>query len=1031
MDALWFTMDWGGGKSGVSFADVTITGPGGEGINQKQLVLASPLDNAPPEYSNFIFLSGTAEPKLFRVSSVSEVEKGRYQIEANTYDPDKWAYVEGGVEVAPPVFTDPRSGVVVPPTNLFINEKTLYVDNQVKRVIVVSWTASTSPVVATYNVTWRSAGGNLVTTTGIKRSYFEIEGVIPGLLEVQVVAVSHKNVNSQPLRGTYTVVASETTGSVLNPVTNLQVVGGGTTFTGRTLTVQWTNPTTNGTAADSVADFKVEVYSGATLLRTEYVAAVAPGATQRYVYDYDKNLIDGGPRRQVTINVQARDGKRKLSNATQATFNNPVPPLLTGFVGVPAVGSVLLKWDRPTTSDFKGVLIWRTTSTGPTLSAGNLIADVTGSSFIDTGLTAGTSNTYMLAAYDDFSRPVDGVGLNKLSTASYTTTSNAGIPAGVFLPSTGAIGDLFFQTTTQKLFRYTSGGWTAAVPTVDLTGTIGSSLIDNGAITTDKIINDAITSVKLADGAVVQDKIAARTINASKLIMTDMTNYVNNGQFTDGFGQASTVDWKPTTSTLEAFTYQVGTAPTPSPGPTYLKVTGGIYASSSIYNEQKFAIDNAEDTMLLSFWACKDPGATVSFTPGIGNSSWTFITPIPLTDTWQRYTVEIFQQPGNSNTGRMAQLSLVTFFSGTKIFYITGVELRKKNAAKLVVDGGITTNLLAANSVVASKIQAGSILADKLAANSVTANAIAANSIVAGKIAASAVTADNLAANSVTADAIAANAVTAAKLVAGSIDASKIVAGTITANEIADSTITNAKIGGPLYSTNFDGTFSGGAIATNGTQGWAIDQTGKMVLDATVHRQQKLNASQARAYLHSTGTAVSTVTAARKFSAITLGSSQVVQSAANGFITVYVDTTTPKLLEAYFSIQAVNGGTTLGSPPLATSTLLSGGQDWTATTPTTYVYNIPFSLSWLFSGNYYVSTATLRPGMSGSLPAPALINNLLTAGTWDLSVNTVLNLYDTNSSTPAVNIRYVTITVGGWVFEHRGSEPYTPASPII
>lgn len=113
-----------------------------------------------------------------------------------------------------------------------------------------------------------------------------------------------------------------------------------------------------------------------------------------------------------------------------------------------------------------------------------------------------------------------------------------------------------------------------------------------------------------------------------------------------------------------------------------------------------------------------------------------------------------------------------------------------------VSDGAITTDKLAANSVVAGKIAAGEVTTVKLDAGAVTADKIGADAVTAGKIDAGAVTAGTIAADAVTANEIAADAVTAEQIQAGAVDADAIAAHSINAEHLSANAITAEAITG-------------------------------------------------------------------------------------------------------------------------------------------------------------------------------------------------------------------------------------------
>lgn len=128
--------------------------------------------------------------------------------------------------------------------------------------------------------------------------------------------------------------------------------------------------------------------------------------------------------------------------------------------------------------------------------------------------------------------------------------------------------------------------------------------------------------------------------------------------------------------------------------------------------------------------------------------------------------------------------------------------------------GSVTSDMLAANSVIAGKIAAGAVTADKIEANAITADKIAGGVITADKLAVNSVSASKIQTNAITADKIQSGSITAAKISGRTITASKIAAGAITGYEIDASTITADKINVSTVSSlaaNL-GTITGGEI---------------------------------------------------------------------------------------------------------------------------------------------------------------------------------------------------------------------------
>jgi hypothetical protein len=76
---------------------------------------------------------------------------------------------------------------------------------------------------------------------------------------------------------------------------------------------------------------------------------------------------------------------------------------------------------------------------------------------------------------------------------------------------------IFLLTTDRKLYRRNGNDWTAAVPTVDLTGVIEEIQIASAAVTEAKLAAAAVTETKIASDAVSSPKIVAGAVLAGKI----------------------------------------------------------------------------------------------------------------------------------------------------------------------------------------------------------------------------------------------------------------------------------------------------------------------------------------------------------------------------------------------------------------------------------------------------------------------------------------------------------------------------------
>jgi hypothetical protein len=307
--------------------------------------------------------------------------------------------------------------------------------------------------------------------------------------------------------------------------------------------------------------------------------------------------------------------------------------------------------------------------------------------------------------------------------------------------------NVILLSTDGKIYRLVSGAWTAAVPTVDLSGTISELQIANDAVTNAKIAVDAIQGDVIAAGAIDGSKIAADAITATKLADDAVTN---------------------AKIAVDAIQGDV--------------IAAGAIDGSKIAADAITATKLADDAVTNAKIAV---GAIQSDVIAAGAITETKITNDAITSA---------KISANAITAAKINAGAIT---ATKI--ATNAITSDKISA-----GAITANEIAANAITSAKISAGAIDAGKIAANAITSAKISAGAITATEIATNAITSDKVLAGAITASEIATNAITAAKISAGAIEAGKIAAnaitaanisaGAVTATEIATNAITSVKI---------------------------------------------------------------------------------------------------------------------------------------------------------------------------------------------------------------------------------------------
>jgi Phage-related protein, tail component len=137
----------------------------------------------------------------YRVIGVAEIKGDMigYNITAIEHESGKFAYADTGVLIDSTPIPGTPSTVVPPPTGLQVTHRDVADQNTAIKVVNLSWNAVN--VASSYNVLWRQSEGSWVDlgTTGFNN--IDINGVLPGGFEVQVMAINSLGVRSVPAFG--------------------------------------------------------------------------------------------------------------------------------------------------------------------------------------------------------------------------------------------------------------------------------------------------------------------------------------------------------------------------------------------------------------------------------------------------------------------------------------------------------------------------------------------------------------------------------------------------------------------------------------------------------------------------------------------------------------------------------------------------------------------------------------------------------------------------------------------------------------
>ena len=174
--------------------------------------------------------------------------------------------------------------------------------------------------------------------------------------------------------------------------------------------------------------YMVEIKDTAgTLLRSEEV-----NGTQ-YTYDLEKNVIDGGPRRDFTIAVSPKFAIPKVGETVSLSVSNPAHPAPTFTAGgTDRTSHVRIVFDATTERrpDFAGYVLCGSTTTGFTPSASNVLS--TGSSLDDLVIPGLEPTTWYFraACYDKFHEASENPSVSSLTFSSEVSATLSPVISG-------------------------------------------------------------------------------------------------------------------------------------------------------------------------------------------------------------------------------------------------------------------------------------------------------------------------------------------------------------------------------------------------------------------------------------------------------------------------------------------------------------------------------------------------------------------------------------------------------------------------
>lgn len=463
------------------------------------LVNGLPTVSSPVYMAMWILESSDKVTESWVCLSAEEDEKsGNISIVGMSYRPEKYDLIDASNPL--PAIPEYNPYLASPmPTNIFVGA---YLNALGGIDVVCSW--ESAPKTRYTRVAWRKDDDNFEIAPTVYSNSYTIRGASIGTYTFILSTINAAGVASPAASATYTVSSL----AILPDVTNLQL---SQPFIDKFAAFIWDSIPT----ADS---YHIQILVSSDVVRDIIVT------DSWYNYDYAESLADNGgtPVRAFQIRVKGKFGTLESGNwvTLDATNDAPVEPSLSI---VASIGGFSLSAPLPSDSDYAGMIVWASTTSGFTPSDANKVYDGVANSIVLTGFTAAIPLYVKAAFYDVFGK----TGLNISSQFSITPLSNvADIPVVSSLPTSGPLfveGKVVYLTTDDKLYRHNGTAW---VTWVD-----GSDLLAS-SVTAGKISVIELSALSADMGSITAGDI---TLDSSGFISGGATGYLASTGFWMGY----------------------------------------------------------------------------------------------------------------------------------------------------------------------------------------------------------------------------------------------------------------------------------------------------------------------------------------------------------------------------------------------------------------------------------------------------------------------------------------------------------------
>jgi len=254
-------------------------------------------------------------------------------------------------------------------------------------------------------------------------------------------------------------------------------------------------------------DYRVEIYDGSTLLRTDHTTSPNYDYTkEKNAEDYLKqNGVEGAYRTfKASVVVRVTFSSAVSPRAAVLTVSNTLPRSITGLSVVEGFNSANVSHNMPDDRDYDRTLAYVGTSSGFALNASSLVFEDKATDFQIPGLNSDTEYFLVLEVRDEFG----GAGTFSSEIAFWTL-------AGIDSSEVAGL-----------------GAWATQIPPVNSaflttymeSGSIITALLAGDSVTTDKLAALAVTAAELASSSVTSTKIANLAVGTAAIANLAVTD---------------------------------------------------------------------------------------------------------------------------------------------------------------------------------------------------------------------------------------------------------------------------------------------------------------------------------------------------------------------------------------------------------------------------------------------------------------------------------------------------------------------------